>query len=588
MPRLRFAACAALLACFLVAGVLSALGAQDAPPVEGYGPWEFGMRHFEIANFDPFGPYLPVESTGGLETRNGEFDGEPTNVSFVFDDDGLRYVQIWAYEGSEIDDMMRALHRVYAHMSSRYGDLMYGPNKVQPGLNLEELAVLTPDVFLEPLSPVTEEQARMMDQRSVQQSVQRIELEPIWQPQGARIVGQVNRVEALGGAHVMLYYRRGADWEPEARTTGVQAETGPAEVISSGAHMQATLEPAERYAMRSVDSALVARYPELSGDPDAYVVTVPLGEARTAIALVGNADDGFELRALPAAVSEPDDLRFRHDGDRHALEFEVLARERAGDELATYPVALRFEVRDGDEPGTLRVFPIAMRHGVARLGDHDLAFAVSGDGGIFNERGDSVFFDLDGDGELDQSARSSEHFRIVDGYFTLDGTNWEFVVDRLGDRVSFFPLDDSFPARVELHEGATAPDFEFVDLEGATHRLSDYRGKVVLLDFWGAWCPPCRGEAPHMVEAYERFAEEGFEIIGIDYNETEEQQLAFMQEFDIRWPQTRESDARRPIHDLFRVWNWPTHVLIDEDGAIIKHDPRGEQIVELLEEHFAR
>ena len=579
----------ALPTCLLAALISYQAVAQNDVPVDGYGPWTFGMRNFEVANARQFGPYLPVTSTGGLETRNGEFDGETTNVSFVFDDDGLRYVQIWAYEGSEIDDMMRALHRVYAHMSERYGELMFGSEKVDPGLNLEELAALTPDSFLQPLSPVTDEQMRMMDQRSVQQSVRRIELEPIWQPEGARIVGQVNRIEAFGGAHVMLYYRRGAGWQPEERVAAVEAVTGPAEVLDvGGAHMRATLEPAGRYALRAADSALLARYPGLRDDPAAYVISLPLGEARSIVALVGDFSSGFELRALPPAVDEPGELGFTRDGERYVLDFEVTARARAGDGIRTWPVVLRFGIHEEDDPGTLRIFPIAMRRGVARLGDRELEFGISGDGGIFNERADNVFFDLDGDGELDQTTRSPERFQVTDGYFTLDGANWEFEVDRFGDKVSFYPLDDSYPARIPLHEGAVAPDFEFADLQGVAHRLSDYRGKVILLDFWGAWCAPCRGEAPHMVEAYERFAERGFEIIGIDYNESEEQQLAFMREFDIDWPQARESDAGRPIHDLYRVWNWPIHFLIDENGVILKYNPRAEEIVELLEQHFAR
>jgi len=111
---------------------------------------------------------------------------------------------------------------------------------------------------------------------------------------------------------------------------------------------------------------------------------------------------------------------------------------------------------------------------------------------------------------------------------------------------------------------------------------------VLLLDFWGAWCGPCHAEAPHLVEAYERFAARGFEIIGIDYGDDEEQQRAFMDEFGIDWPQTRESNAGRRIHELYRVPDWPTHFLIDEDGVILKYEPRGEQLIELLEEHFDR
>ncbi|MGD8817683.1 MAG: hypothetical protein PVJ51_10895, partial [Acidobacteriota bacterium] len=152
-----------VLACLPAALLCAVAAAQSSDSIAGYGPWTFGMRRFQVASFREFGPYLPVESTGGLETRNGEFEGEVTNTSFVFDDDGLRYIQIWAYEGNEIDDMMRALHRVYVHMSERYGDLMMESTKLPPGLNLEELADLIPDEYLQPLSRPTEQQTQVMD-----------------------------------------------------------------------------------------------------------------------------------------------------------------------------------------------------------------------------------------------------------------------------------------------------------------------------------------------------------------------------------------------------------------------------------------
>ncbi|MGD8328266.1 MAG: TlpA disulfide reductase family protein [Acidobacteriota bacterium] len=575
-----------VLACLPAALLCAVAAAQSSDSIAGYGPWTFGMRRFQVASFREFGPYLPVESTGGLETRNGEFEGEVTNTSFVFDDDGLRYIQIWAYEGNEIDDMMRALHRVYVHMSERYGDLMMESTKLPPGLNLEELADLIPDEYLQPLSRPTEQQTQVMDRRRIQQSIRNIDFEPVWQPEGARIVGQIGRIEVLGGTNVMLYYRRGADWRPAERVAAAEAETGPAEVVDVGAYISATLEPAERYALRAADSALLARYPELGNDPDAYVVSMPLGQARSVVALVGNYDDGFELRILPPAVAEPSELPFTREDDRYVLDFEATARAREGDGVRTWPVALRFAIHEDDEPGKMRVIPIAMRRGVVTLDERTVEFAVSGDGGVFNDRVDSVFFDIDGNGEFDQRQNSPERYQVIDGYFTLDGTNWEFVVDHYGDRVSFFPLDDSYPERIALNEGAPAPDFEFVDLQGVSRRLSDYRGEVVLLDFWGAWCGPCHAEAPHLVEAYERFAARGFEIIGIDYGDDEEQQRAFMEEFGIDWPQTRESNAARPIHELYRVPDWPTHFLIDEDGMILKYEPRGEQLIELLEEHF--
>ncbi len=91
-----------------------------------------------------------------------------------------------------------------------------------------------------------------------------------------------------------------------------------------------------------------------------------------------------------------------------------------------------------------------------------------------------------------------------------------------------------------------------------------------------------------MVKAYERFRDAGFEIIGIDYNDSVEDQEAFMERYGMTWPQVRESDSQRTIHDLYRNGTWPTHYLIDEDGRISDFNPRGGKLLELLEARFGR
>lgn len=61
-----------------------------------------------------------------------------------------------------------------------------------------------------------------------------------------------------------------------------------------------------------------------------------------------------------------------------------------------------------------------------------------------------------------------------------------------------------------------APDFALEDLNGDVVRLSEYQGKVVFLNFWATWCPPCRAEIPHFIELVEQYGDDGFEVIGVD------------------------------------------------------------------------
>lgn len=73
-----------------------------AAEVQGYGPWKFGMKPAEVEAVKEFGPYSPVQSTGGLETMNGEFLGQKTPVSFIFRPAGLHHIQIWGVLGPDV------------------------------------------------------------------------------------------------------------------------------------------------------------------------------------------------------------------------------------------------------------------------------------------------------------------------------------------------------------------------------------------------------------------------------------------------------------------------------------------------------
>lgn len=103
--------------------------------------------------------------------------------------------------------------------------------------------------------------------------------------------------------------------------------------------------------------------------------------------------------------------------------------------------------------------------------------------GLYDAWDREIYFDLNGDGEFDTARNSSERYTPFDEYLVVDGVSWELTVDRHGDGVRLERLVGERPARAALDVGATAPDFEFTHLSGATRRLSDYRGEVVLIDF---------------------------------------------------------------------------------------------------------
>jgi hypothetical protein len=85
------------------------------------GPWRLGMSREQVRSFAEYGPYEPVAVTGGLETHNALLSGERKNVSFVFDDQGVAYIQVWEYEGSDYESAKRAVLEVFDSFVASYG-----------------------------------------------------------------------------------------------------------------------------------------------------------------------------------------------------------------------------------------------------------------------------------------------------------------------------------------------------------------------------------------------------------------------------------------------------------------------------------
>jgi hypothetical protein len=106
----------------IFAGVLAFPGTSYSDNTEAFsiGPWRLGMSPDQVQSFSDFGPYKPVRVTGGLETSNAEFEGERTNVSFVFDRSGLQYIQVWCYEGKDDKAAQDAVLKLYTLFANNF------------------------------------------------------------------------------------------------------------------------------------------------------------------------------------------------------------------------------------------------------------------------------------------------------------------------------------------------------------------------------------------------------------------------------------------------------------------------------------
>ncbi len=119
-----------------------------------------------------------------------------------------------------------------------------------------------------------------------------------------------------------------------------------------------------------------------------------------------------------------------------------------------------------------------------------------------------------------------------------------------------------------LAVGAKAPAMVGEDADGAVFRLDDYRGKVVVLRFWGDWCPACRAMYPYERKLVEKFKNQPFALIGVNSDSLERCKKS-QRESDLMWRTVWDGGTTNgPVATVFRVHNWPTIVVIDADGVI--------------------
>lgn len=112
-----------------------------------------------------------------------------------------------------------------------------------------------------------------------------------------------------------------------------------------------------------------------------------------------------------------------------------------------------------------------------------------------------------------------------------------------------------------------APEFELTLFDGGEVALADYRGEVVLINFWASWCPPCRDEALDLQQLYSDYHQSGFTIIGVNMLESSPRKaLDFIEEFGITYPNGEDREQR--VTNLYRVEGPPESFLIDREGMV--------------------
>ncbi len=117
-----------------------------------------------------------------------------------------------------------------------------------------------------------------------------------------------------------------------------------------------------------------------------------------------------------------------------------------------------------------------------------------------------------------------------------------------------------------LASGA-APGWELKTFEGQTLRLSDLRGKPVVLNFWASWCQPCRQEAPLLEATWEQYKTQNLLVVGVDYVDTEPEAKKYLQEFKITYP--NGPDVGTVISQAYRITGVPETYFITREGKLL-------------------
>ena len=134
-----------------------------------------------------------------------------------------------------------------------------------------------------------------------------------------------------------------------------------------------------------------------------------------------------------------------------------------------------------------------------------------------------------------------------------------------------------------LAVGSKFPDIDEKDIAGKSFSVANYKGKVVLVDFWATWCGPCVGELPNVLKAYEKHHPHGFEIVGISLDSDKTKLTNFLEQRKVTWQQFFDGKGwQNKLAVKFGVVSIPATFLLDGEGKIIGRDLRGEALDEAV------
>ena len=214
----------------------------------------------------------------------------------------------------------------------------------------------------------------------------------------------------------------------------------------------------------------------------------------------------------------------------------------------------------------------------AEAGHTDLAFAN------FEE----LMRDLEGSDQEEFALSFTESFAsrvMTAGEFGMAKKIYRVLQQRFPESLTIRERCSQELVRLEL-VGQPAPKLETLDLRGEPFRLGDLKGRYVLLDFWATWCAPWVAELPQLQELYQKYRDKGFEIVGVNIDDTREAAVDFTKTRKLPWIQVSHGSTPE-ILDAYGVVAIPATYLITPDGRILAIDLRGESLRLALDARMA-
>ncbi|WP_286496545.1 TlpA disulfide reductase family protein [Empedobacter falsenii] len=146
-------------------------------------------------------------------------------------------------------------------------------------------------------------------------------------------------------------------------------------------------------------------------------------------------------------------------------------------------------------------------------------------------------------------------------------------------------ISDFINFKKDIKIGNQFVDFEMANISDKNIRLSDFKEKIVLLDFWATWCGSCIEDLPNLKTIYDKYKSKGFEILGVSADSKKESLVNVINKFSIPWENVSDyKGAKNKASIIYNITEYPTNYLINKEGIIIAKDVNGKELEKVLNE----